>query len=112
MSIEVSRLVRRLTASGAVLALVSGCMPNPEAGRIAAAPKTPANRNLTSFTDALRCMDDLFLAYGKRDVVVTTAGIPDSTGKVQAGTKEMLISAVSKMSVKSKAITLIDYDTE
>jgi peptidoglycan hydrolase-like protein with peptidoglycan-binding domain len=57
-------------------------------------------------------MDDLLLAYGKRDIVITTAGIPDSTGKVMAGTKEMLITAASKMSIKSKALTFIDYDTE
>jgi len=57
-------------------------------------------------------MDDLLLAYGVRDIVITTAGVPDSTGKVMAGTKEMLITAASKMSIKSKALTFIDYDTE
>ncbi|MFZ4538733.1 DUF4384 domain-containing protein [Propionivibrio sp.] len=57
-------------------------------------------------------MDDLLLAYGKKDIVITTAGIPDSTGKVMAGTKEMLISAASRMSIKSKALAFIDYDTE
>ncbi|CAA7614602.1 Peptidoglycan-binding domain 1 protein [Candidatus Terasakiella magnetica] len=108
-----AKTVRRLVATAAVASLVASCaQPNPQTGTLAAAPKTPAAKVLTSFTPALRCMDDLFLAYGKRDIVLTTAGIPDSTGKVQTGTKEMLITAVSRMSIKSKAITYIDYDTE
>lgn len=102
-----------LAAGFAVASMLAGCaQPNPQTGQVAAAPKTPAQKVLTSFTPALRCMDDLFLAYGKRDIVMTTAGIPDSTGKVMAGTKEMLISAVSKMSIKSRAIAFVDYDTE
>lgn len=107
------RIGSRIAASAAVFGLLAGCVtPNPETARVAAAPKTSAVKNITSFSQALRCMDDLFLAYGKQDIVITTAGIPDSTGKVQAGTKEMLISGISKMSTKSKAITFIDYDTE
>ncbi len=94
---------------------VTGCVvdpPKPETATVATAVKTPASKTVTNFTPALRCMDDLLLAYGKRDIVITTAGIPDSTGKVMAGTKEMLITAASKMSIKSKALTFIDYDTE
>lgn len=95
--------------------LLAGCQvdpPKPETATVATAVKTPATKTVTNFTPALRCMDDLLLAYGKRDIVITTAGIPDSTGKVMAGTKEMLITAASKMSIKSKALSFIDYDTE
>ena len=94
---------------------LSGCAvdpPKPETATVATAVKTPASKAVTNFTPALRCMDDLLLAYGVRDIVITTAGVPDSTGKVMAGTKEMLITAASKMSIKSKALTFIDYDTE
>lgn len=101
-----------LAATVAMAATLAACNPDPQTASIAAGPKTPAQKVMTSFTPALRCMDDLMLAYGKRDIVMTTAGIPDSTGKVQTGTKEMLISAVSKMSIKSKAIAFVDYDTE
>lgn len=102
---------------GVVLALVfsgAGCetvKPKPETATVAAAVKTPAAKTVTNFTPALRCMDDLLLAYGKRDIVITTAGIPDSTGKVMAGTKDMLHTAASKMSIKSRALSFIDYDT-
>lgn len=101
-----------LTAVSLTLAACVADQPKPETATVATAVKTPATKAVTNFTPALRCMDDMLLAYGKRDIVITTAGIPDSTGKVMAGTKEMLITAASKMSIKSKALTFIDYDTE
>jgi peptidoglycan hydrolase-like protein with peptidoglycan-binding domain/curli biogenesis system outer membrane secretion channel CsgG len=104
-----------LLAASSLMFILAGCVadpPKPETATVATAVKTPAAKTVTNFTPALRCMDDLLLAYGKRDIVITTAGIPDSTGKVMAGTKEMLITAASKMSIKSKALTFIDYDTE
>jgi len=112
--LKLSRMSRRLSVALSATALLAGCTadpPRPETATAVAAVKTPATKTLTSFTAALRCMDDLLLAYGKKDIVITTAGLPDSTGKVQAGTKEMLLTAASRMSVKSKALTFIDYDT-
>lgn len=105
----------RLGAGIGIAALLTACVADPpkaETATVATAVKTPASKTITNFTPALRCMDDLLLAYGKKDIVITTAGIPDSTGKVQTGTKEMLISAASKMSIKSKSLAFIDYDTE
>jgi hypothetical protein len=55
-------------------------------------------------------MDDMFLAQGKRDIYITTAGIPDATGLIASGTKEMFITAVSRMSAKSDAFRFVDYD--
>jgi hypothetical protein len=76
--------------------------------RVGAAPKTPAVKTITNFTQALRCMDELFLSNGKRGIVITSAGIPDNTGKAKAGDKEMMISALSKMTMKSNAFEFID----
>lgn len=109
-----SQLSLSIGASAIALFFLAGCetvTPKPETAAVAAAVKTPAIKTVTNFTPALRCMDDMLLAYGKRDIVITTAGIPDSTGKVLAGTKDMLHTAASKMSIKSKALTFIDYDT-
>lgn len=75
----------------------------------AAAPKTPAIKTVTNFSQALRCMDDLFLAFGKQGIVITSAGIPDETGKVRTGTKEMVITAIAKMTTKSNALEFIDF---
>lgn len=92
-------------------ALVAGCAtPAPETASIVAAPKTPASKTFTSFTPALKCMDNLMMAYSKRDITITTAGITDATQKVAVGTKEMLINALNLMSRKSKAFSYIDYD--
>lgn len=106
----------KYTLSVAILAMTSllgGCItPNPETANIAAAPKTPASKTFTSFTPALRCMDDLMIAYGKQDITITTAGVKDSTQKAAVGTKEMLINAINQMSRKSKAFSYIDYDQE
>lgn len=106
---------RRAVTGLCITSMLSACVtdaPRPETATVVAAVKTPVTKAVTNFTPALRCMDDLLLAYGKKDIVITTAGIPDSTGKVMAGTKEMLISAASRMSIKSKALSFIDYDTE
>lgn len=76
--------------------------------RVSSAPKIPAVKTITNFTQALRCMDELFLSNGKQGIVITSAGIPDGTGKAKAGDKEMMISAISKMTMKSNAFEFID----
>ncbi len=76
---------------------------------VAAGPKTPATKTITSFSQALRCMDELFVQYGKKGIVITSAGIPDETGKARVGSKEMLITALSKMTLKSRAFDFIDF---
>ena len=43
---------------------------------------------------------------------ISSAGIPDETGKVKTGTKEMLITAIAKMTVKSNAFEFIDYHSQ
>ena len=92
------------------LLLISGCQAGPHAALDAAQPGTAPVRNIDNFNEALRCMDRMFEAQGKRDVYITTAGIPDATGLISAGTKEMFISAVSLMSARSGAFRFVDYD--
>jgi len=82
------------------------------AATAAAAPKTPAVKTITNFSQALRCMDELFLGFGKQGIVITSAGIPDETGKVKTGTKEMLITAIARMTVKSNAFEFIDFHSQ
>jgi curli biogenesis system outer membrane secretion channel CsgG len=94
----------------AALMLLAACQPRPETAYDVAQPRTAAVRNIGNFNEALRCMDDMFLAQGKQDIFITTAGIPDATGLISAGTKEMFITAVSRMSAKSNAFRFVDYD--
>ena len=104
------RLSKGVLATGMMVLAGCGVTSQPERAYIVAQPKTPAVKNITSFDQSLRCMDDLFASFGVRDVAIASAGIPDETGKITAGTKDMLISAISKMSVKSGAFRFIDFD--
>lgn len=105
------RSLGRGLAGAAATALVAGCaFTDPQVAHEVARPKTEPVRNLTSFSESLRCMDNLLLAFGRRGIIVTSQGIPDATGEISTGTKEMLISAVSRMSQRSGAFTFVDYD--
>lgn len=101
-----------LKASAAALGIMAlaGCATDPQKAVHIAKPKTLPVRNLTNFSEALRCMDQLFLQFGRSDMVITSAGIPDQTSVIATGTKDMLISAISRMSRQSDAFTFVDYD--
>lgn len=90
---------------------LAGCATDPQRAIDVAKPKSLPARNLTNFSESLRCMDRLMLQYGRSEMVITSAGIPDETAAIAAGTKDMLISAISRMSRKSDAFTFVDYDS-
>ena len=95
----------------ASIALASGCASQPRDAtdevRITATPKATPQRTITNFSNALRCMDDLFIRYNISNVSVGAQDIPDSTEIVSAGTKDMLITALSNMSARSRAIRFV-----
>ncbi len=99
----------RFLAMVALLA-VAACQSTPETAQLAAQPRTAPVRTITSFDEPLRCMDNMFLTQGKRDIYITSAGIPDATGQIAVGTKEMLITAIAKMSARSGAFRFVDFD--
>jgi curli biogenesis system outer membrane secretion channel CsgG len=104
---------RYACAMGSIFAvlLVTSCAQTPaEEAKFISQPEAQPVRNLTNFSESLRCMDSLFAAYGVRGITITSQGIPDATGEITTGTKEMLISAVSRMSVKSSAFAFVDFD--
>jgi curli biogenesis system outer membrane secretion channel CsgG len=99
-----------IALSVALLTGLGACQTRPETAYDIAQPRTAVVRNIGNFNEALRCMDDMFIAQGKQDIYITTAGIPDATGLIATGTKEMFITAVSRMSAKSNAFHFVDYD--
>ncbi|HEX6018749.1 MAG TPA: DUF4384 domain-containing protein [Burkholderiaceae bacterium] len=103
------RLGRLAAVLGACL-LTAACAatgPTQAAGPLASAPPT------SSFGPALRCMDTLLLDHGVRDLSVTVEDLTDpSQRKAQVGTRDMLITAVSDMTQRSRAIRLIVADPE
>ena len=108
-----ARMSAHLVAIFGLGLFASACstvFPNPELATTQVQPRTPVVRNITSFTSALRCMDDLLQSYGKTDIVITSDGLPDKTGQITSGTKEMMISAISRMSARSGAFRFVDVD--
>lgn len=77
--------------------------------QIRVGPEAAPRRSITSFSDALRCMDVTLSNYGVRDVSVLIEDILDQTKKVNAGTTDMLITAVSEMTTRSRAIRLVAF---
>ena len=108
---RLGKLARSAVLGGCLLSSACAFTP-PEQAPVVAQPKALPQRNVTGFTEALKCMDDLFLAFGKNNIVITSQGLPDATGEISLGTKEMLISSISRMSVKSGAFRFVDFDQQ
>lgn len=72
-------------------------------------PQVAPQKNYTNMQESLRCMDRLFLENGIRDLVVLTEDIVDNTKKLPVGARDMLTSAVSDMTRRSRAIRLITF---
>ncbi|EKV25957.1 hypothetical protein C882_3372 [Caenispirillum salinarum AK4] len=100
----------RLAGAAAIALLAGGCMTPPEQASIIRQPSTAPTRTISSFTESLRCMDELLWTHGKRDIYITSNGIPDATGRLLGGTKDMLITAVSRMSDRSGAFDFVDFE--
>ncbi|MDR3323002.1 MAG: DUF4384 domain-containing protein [Zoogloeaceae bacterium] len=113
------RRLSLLTTLAAAL-MMSGCITEQAVLRdaesaaepIRSGPKDPVVKNITNFAPALRCMDRALMMYGIRDLVVISEDIADQTKKVSAGTKDMLISAVSDMTRSSRAIRLMAFGND
>lgn len=100
-----------------VPALLLGCAPLEQVKQDVVAdiqvaqkgPDAAPQKNHTNMQDSLRCMDKLFLENGIRDLVVMTEDIVDNSKKLQVGARDMLISSVSDMTRRSRAVRLITF---
>jgi hypothetical protein len=92
-----------------LLAAACATPGGPSTGNMPAAT-APAT---SSFGPALRCMDTLLLDHGVRDLSVIVEDLADpSQQKAQAGTKDMLVTAVSDMTQRSRAVRLVAANAE
>lgn len=91
--------------------LASGCatMEAEEVARIARPNQAPI-KAVTSFEEPLQCMDELFNDYGVSGVTVAVSGVPDYTGRIFVGSDIWLQSAITKMSQRSGAFVVTDYN--
>ena len=72
-------------------------------------PEQAPFRSITGFSGSLRCMDNLMIDYGVRDVSMLVEELTDNTKKINAGTRDMLITAVSDMTRRSRAVRVVAF---
>jgi hypothetical protein len=96
----------------ASVAFAAGCTsvtaPKDVAG--IARPDQPPTASVTQFEQPLQCMDRLFADYGVSDVTISVSGVPDYTGKAFVGSDFWLQTAITKMSQRSRAFKVTDYN--
>src|SRR5207249_272480 len=108
--------IRQVLCVPALLSVLAGCAVTSD--RFAQAQVAPGNpsatprKTITNFTDSLRCIDDLMLRFGTRDVSVMLEEMEDKTGKVGGGTRDMMVSAISDMTRRSRAIKLVAFGVD
>lgn len=89
-----------------------GCISIPknvveDAKESSKVPTSLPTKNVTGFSDALRCMDELILSHGIDQFSILAEDINDKTKKISTGTQDILIGAVSDMTKHSRVINLI-----
>ena len=95
----------------ASLALMTGCATPPTSDiSEVAKPDSPPTASTTRFDDALSCMDKAFADFGVSDVTIAVSAVPDYTGQVFVGSDIWLQTAITKMSQRSGAFTVTDYN--
>lgn len=96
------------------LSALSGCVSldsrlENEFAEIKKGPSGAPYKSVTSFSDSLRCMDNLMLSRNIRDIPVMVEDVEDKTEAIKMGVRDMLVSAISEMTFKSHGIKLILY---
>jgi len=96
---------------GAAVSLIAAASDKDDfeqrADKLRSGPASAPVENETGFGKGLKCMDNLFHAYGVRHVTVVIDQIPDATKKVNVGARDMFMSATSQMTRTSHAIRLV-----
>lgn len=95
------------------LGLLSGCasldQTRAEYESLRKEPLGKIYKSISNFSKELKCMDELMLKYKIKDIGVMVEDIEDRTEEVKAGAKDMLISAISEMTMQSHGIRLVAY---
>jgi len=92
-----------------------GTVPSPATladVRAQANPADKARRTITNFTPALRCMDERLFERGVRDVTLMMEEMRDATLRVPVSTRDMMVSAISDMTRRSRAVRLSVFGTD
>ncbi|MEY2841972.1 MAG: hypothetical protein RI920_9, partial [Pseudomonadota bacterium] len=107
----------QVTLLAAAAWLLVGCASSPSQGtlndvRADANPSDRAQRNTTSFTPALRCMDEIMFRRGTRDITLMMEEMRDATQRVPISARDMMTSAMSDISRRSRGVRLSVFGTD
>ncbi|MGV6810015.1 MAG: hypothetical protein ACWA5U_09080 [bacterium] len=69
-------------------------------------------KTITNFTPALQCMDHLLADKKVRHSRILIESLNDKTDSIKVGSRDMMISAISEMTKKSKKVRLITYGND
>jgi hypothetical protein len=104
----------------AKLALVSfvlvGCasvrQPNPPPAAVARFPDTIPTTTITNFSPALACLDDMMVTRRLAPIYITSGPISNMTSErsISKGSTEMLITAISKIAIRSGAVRYVNFE--
>ncbi len=110
------RLAVKKASSLLALLSLSGCAvfssPAPPPEVVAQFPESMPATTITSFSPALVCMDDMMVTFNKAPIYITSSPISNLTSEhsISKGSTEMLISAVSRMAIRSQAVRYVTFE--
>jgi Domain of unknown function (DUF4384) len=109
MTTSVTRSFVRLAAALTLGLLMVACATTGgETSAALSAVPAASTPPASAFGPALRCMDGMLLERGVRDVSVVVEDMVDpAQHKAHAGSKDMLVTAVSDMTQRSRSIRLV-----
>jgi len=111
---------RHLALWPAVLVLCA-CSINPtlserkdviEKGITEQSPLVTPSKSASAMREGLACMDRMLAAEQVPSTFIAVKNIPDPSGLFSTGTKEMVITALSRMSRTSQAFRVVDYEVD
>ena len=112
---------RNVAAVLALTTVLSACSINPtltdrkdviEKAPTEQTPLVTPTKSASAMREGLACMDRMLAAEQVPTTLVAVKTIPDPSGLFSTGTKEMIITALSRMSRTSQAFRVVDYEID
>ena len=117
---NVMKTAARRNACLAAVAL-AGCSINPtltdrvetiEKATVEQAPLVTPTKSASVLREGLACMDRMLASEQVPTTLVAVKTIPDPSGLFSTATKDMLVTALSRMSRTSQAFRVVDYEID
>ena len=107
----------QIAAAALALSVLVGCggLPSKSSLETVRSQQNPVDRSqrtITNFTPALRCMDEWMFKAGTRDVTLMMEELRDATQKVPISARDMMTSAISDMTRRSRAVRLSVFGSD